>query len=226
MGFQIGAWQNLLVGWRQPQLDLPDVFRWGKFSNTDYKHLLRSQNTLQHTYAMLYLCDVLTTRLESHVRLDEALLFRACYLHDVGEGLRHLDVCYDDKQNNDDLEEYRAFVKSFCEFDRLIWPKYHRAFLLQFVQSCPVEFPQEAISIIEDLRKNNYYEVLAFKAIERWDYLFYPLEHSSEDACLHLLKAVARNQVPKLNEIADQLPGFREEIWTPEIAAQFQTLLV
>jgi len=140
-------------------------------------------------------------------------------MHDVGEGILGKDTPYIDKSVDRDLEEYLAFRRCYEVLDPVVFDRLHRAFLLQFAQKNPGTFPEDARRIMAEIVKKFPMETFAFDAIERWDYVLYALEQYHERGNEKILVQVLRNQVKHLNILANELPGFGDEIWTWELAS-------
>lgn len=227
MSFAIEEWDSILKSWHLPQVAMSKVIRWGNHLENDVSNSLRIQNTLQHTHSLVFMCDVLSYKLQSYVELDEALLLRACHYHDVGEGLCGFDTPYGSKSDNQDLNEYLAFCEFHKDLDEKFFLKQKQAFLLQFAGKDKYFdlFPPDALYPMLTLKKYKPYEVLFFEVLERWEYFFYPLEHCSDGKHMDLLRSVVKNQCPRLDELAEELPGFKEEIWTDSISAKLKSLL-
>jgi hypothetical protein len=212
MEFPDKQWLRILDFWKRGQEKLPLVVRWSKY--LDEPPGVRRQDTLQHTYAMLELTDMFVTRLRRYIKLDGLLLMRAVMLHDAGEGELGADTLYQDKTMQGDVHEYLAFAESLKSLEPDIAAEFNLAFLLQFALKGDFSaFPPAAQTELETLANANYFEALAFEAIERWDYVLYALEQYLDKKNERIFVQVLRNQTPHLNRLALDLPGFGVEVW-------------
>lgn len=220
MGFN--DWDATLDVWKSGQTLLPKVTRWSKYVKDDDPYGGgRVQDTLQHSYSLSLLGEILLLTLKKHNHTyDHHLFLTACLLHDHGEGELERDILYVDKSSDEDLNEYKAFQKRFGTLDKDIYEPLEQAFLLQFAQledNEAAKFPEEAKKQMEYLKQNKHLEILAFEALERWDYVLYALEQYKDRQNERILVRVLRNQAPHLDRLADELPGFKEEIWNEKI---------
>lgn len=60
-------------------------------------------------------------------------------------------------------------------------------------------------------------EAMIFQAIECWDYVLYAQEQYELLGNERILAQTLRNQIPQLESLARELPGFAKVIWTPEV---------
>lgn len=202
--------------WLSGQTMMPEVVRWKAWHE---KQGTRRQDDLQHSYSLVVFTLNFIDRLNLHLylKIDPLLLIRAVTFHDHGEAELKRDVLLNDKNDDEDLREYLAFVARFrniYEFER-----YHRAFLLQFVPKRPANFPPEAQAIMAQLAEDHPCDVAAFQAIENLDYLLYAIEQRVTLGNRDCLAQVFKNAKPKLDLLARELPGLRAEFWTPELIA-------
>ncbi len=208
--------------WEKSQFDLHEVIRWKKYlSDGVATEKMVPQSTLQHTLSFSLFSNMAVMLLSPHVEqssgkpLDEALLQRTFNIHDLGEGLIKRDVLAHEKTAHHDLEEYLAFLENISSLPSQVQQKMKYAFLLQFAIDNPEEFPKDAREMMDEIRDKHYYEMLTFKALERFEYLFYPIWMEKNHP--HLLTWVIRNQLPSYQEFTNMLPGFRQEIFTHSI---------
>jgi hypothetical protein len=68
-----------------------------------------------------------------------------------------------------------------------------------------------------ELAETRAVEALVFNALEKWDYVLYALEQYEHLANAFILAEVLGRQMAELDESARLIPGFAQEIWTPEI---------
>jgi len=211
---------SLLTVWGNAQTLPLKVTRWGRYVDADDR--LRRQTNLQHCFSVVLLATIVLPRLRSHIdlidgKLDESLVLRAFILHEEGEALLGRDVIWQDKAHIKDLEEYTAFIEQYKALSPFDLKKCQEAFLLQFARKNPECFPVEARCIMRRLFKKSYFEALAFEAIETVDYLLYALECHDDHTDEVVLAHVLRNQIPRLDEFAVLLPGFKVEVWTKKL---------
>ncbi|MBT6254231.1 hypothetical protein HOI83_03310 [Candidatus Uhrbacteria bacterium] len=224
----LGEWGSMLEVWTMTQRLLPTITRWDKYlRGLGIKHP-RTQNSLDHSYSATLLSVMMLSKLTKYVNLDWALLIIAVLVHDTGEAEKGSDTLYIDKTPDDDALEYRYFTERFMELEPLMFGVFQRAFMLQFAGKPKVLalLPENAQRIARDLRERNPLEVLAFDALERWDYMMYPLEHFSNTGDHVMLLQVLRHQIPHMGRLVDGLPGFGEEIWTHEVHAWAQEFVL
>jgi len=150
------------------------------------------------------------------VKLDELLLTRCIEHHDEPEGVLGTDVPVGLKQVSDDLIEYLIFEELYKPLGPVVWTELQRPFLLQFCLDIPECFPEDAREIMSQLAKENLHDALFFQGVQMYDYLFYAFECFAEHGIAEIMDDVSANQVPKLDKIASQLPGFRKVVWTEE----------
>jgi hypothetical protein len=209
------AWLGVSDVWLTAQTIFPGIYRWKKYKKCG----IRPQDDLQHSYSVSVLAKIFVEMIGPYnPGLDKELIISAFLVHDHGEGELKRDNCFDFKKSNDDVAEYLAFVKRYQQLGPKIFPNIKRAYLLQHALNERPDFPMEAQVILKDLRKNNFREVLSFRAIEIWDYLLYPLEQNKNQSRPKILIEVARNQTLRMEELAKHLPGFKEQIWTEKVA--------
>lgn len=213
----------LLEIWTDTQIGLGEVIRFGTHIEDD--STLRRQTTLEHKISVLVITTLLLPRLRNHIPIDESLIIRGFTLHDVGEGILKRDVVWVHKSDEKDLEEYLAFSDHTKHLRGIEYEESQRAFLLQFASKNPQCFPAHARQIMTKLWGENKYEVLVFAALEAYDYLFYGFEDLKKTGRVVLLTRILRNQIPRLNEFATLIPGFRT-IWTEKLQRWCETFIV
>jgi hypothetical protein len=211
--------------WKSSQVDLSEVIRWKLHLNDGIAKVgMRPQNVLQHTYSFSLFCGIACSMLApyvyaaSRVRLDLLLLERAFKWHDYGEGLKKRDVHGVLKKAQDDVDEYLAFREHIKMWPTVIREEYKRAFLLQFVLKGNALFPDEAKKIMREIEEIYHYEAFIFTALEKFEYIFYPIE--VEEQHEYLLTWVLRGGLPKMRKYVWEIPGFREVIFTDLLEGQ------
>ena len=214
----------LLNAWKTPQVGLDEVLRWKKYVDKDQG--TRPQNSLQHSLSITILGSMVIEELRPYVEIDSGLLITCLAVHDVGEGILKKDTLYIDKTVEGDLEEYQAFRHQYEPLDRELFDRLHRAFLLQFALKNPRIFPGDAREIMAHLAEEFLLEALMFSAIEQWDYVLYAIEQYHDRGNEKILVQVLRSQIGPLNAFAEEIPGFKAKIWTPEISSWATSFLV
>lgn len=206
------AWALMLPAWKAPQIGLPGVIRWKKYLNNGGG--AREQNSLQHSHSITVLGSFIAAQLAPFARLDVGLLVTALAIHDIGEGELGYDTLYVDKSVDGDLKKYTAFKRRYEKLDSDGFEFMHKAYLLQYALKIPEYFPLQARIIMSNLSREHALEALAFEGVERWDYCLYALEQYREHKNEKILVQVLRNQVPHLDRLAKDLPGFGKVVWT------------
>ncbi len=186
-----------------------------------FGYRIRKQNGYDHLCSVTYLCTQILIELRPYIALDEMLVSWCFQFHDVPEGLLRRDILAPVKKQDDDLDEYLAFERLFRPLGPATWEVLQRCFLLQFVLEKTDIFPVDARAVLDELRKNRLKEALVFDGIQRYDYLFYS-EECAEVGTSQVLEDVIPNQIPKLDRIARELPGFKEVVWTPQRRSYFK----
>ena len=186
---------------------------------------MRKQNGFQHQCSVLHLSNEIPIMLRKYIALDELLIMRCFYLHDIPEGILGEDLPAPTKKQSDDLKEYLAFEKLFKPLGADVWKEYQRAYLLQFILEDFDLFPADAQEVMHELRRQNYSEALTFQAIQMMDYMYYAEDCCENGAVSTVLEEVTVNAIEKLDWIAKRLPGFREMVWTAERRAYFEAYL-
>lgn len=217
------TWLGISDVWLTTQVIFQDVYRWGRF-----KHIgIRPQDDLQHSYSVTVLAMIFLEKINPYLpHIDKKLILQSFLVHDHGEGELKRDYCVGEKLPIHDIEEYVAFCKRYSQLGQPVFSSLEKAYLLQHIGLKDVSlFPKHAQDILGLLKEYKYYEGLCFRAIEVWDYLLYALEQNRNNPELIILPEVAKNQIPVMDALAKELPGFKEEIWTDEIAALFNKIL-
>ncbi len=236
-------WPHIAGPWLKTQTSL-DHLRWSQYQELydvpapeeDRRFISgdglvrgRKTNCLEHSLSMVILGMMVAPRVERHLPrlLDKALLYTTLGLHDLGEGALKSDVLFQDKTIERDVQEYLAFCEGYRDMHSDTLQGFKRAFLLQFALGDTTAYPADAQQIMAILKVTHRYEALLFMGLEHWDYLLYALEqYQAPDR--HLLIPLIRVIVlstPYLDQVANELPGFREKIWTDEARGQTQEFL-
>lgn len=204
--------------WTSGQTMLPKVLRWKKYLDQPPSGV-RPQNTLQHSYSLALLMSLALGRLRTyHPQLDEPLLLLAALIHDHGEGELGSDTHYIDKSATGDQAELRMFEMRFMRLSRSDFARCLQAFLLQFAARDTFgEFPTNTQAILRMLSQKRMPEALIFEGIERYDYVLYAAEQYQRRGNTIVMVQVLRNQVARLDRIAELVPGFGLVVWSPEI---------
>lgn len=212
------SWPGIPKILEESQIILNNVYRWGIYGDT-----VRQQNDLQHSYSISILASIFMAKISLYNRpIDRALVLNAFLIHDYGEGALGRDICLKNKVENDDLDEYFAFIDKYSLLDKEVFNQFHRAYLLQHaIKAQRSDFPPNAQEIIKTLQENHMLEVLIFRAVETWEYILFALEQHWNDHPF-ILSQVMENAKQRITFLTDNLPGFKEAIWTKEIAIAFQ----
>lgn len=76
-------WMTLLAFWRNPQVDLQEVFRWAKYSENGGA---RRQNCLQHSHSIVLMGIFIAQQLREYLRVvDWEMVLTALTVHDLAE---------------------------------------------------------------------------------------------------------------------------------------------
>ncbi len=204
------------------QLILQKVWRWKSYEG------VRRQNDLQHSYSITILAKILVEKLNKYFDgfcFDKDIIITAFLVHDHGEGELKRDIQYGKKKNCDDLDEYYSFVERYKQLGEEVFSSFHYAYLLQYCIEGRKEFPVEAQKIMAWLKENKYPEALIFEAVEVFEYILFALEQDKKGNNKEILLDVCKNQLPRMEKLARDLPGFKEEIWTEEVQALFGAYL-
>ena len=127
-------WDGIRKLWLASQTQMSHR-RWGRF---EYLTATRRQECIQHAYSMVILAPYLLQRLQNYIvrPLDAGLYMTAVAVHDLGEGMRGMDVPFLDKKDKNDRAEYLAFCE-LCQGLQKESAHFERAFLLQFCLKNP-----------------------------------------------------------------------------------------
>ncbi|MDP3836969.1 MAG: hypothetical protein Q8Q67_02620 [bacterium] len=218
------SWAGVSDVWLTAQTILTGVTRWSRYQNTP----IRQQNDLQHSYSIAILAKIFLEKIDRYniPTLDKELIITAFLVHDHGEGELKRDYPYGHKPSNSDLEEYLAFCKRYEQLGPAVFPSFERAYLLQYaLEDLKLDFPVSAQMTTKSLTAYKRKEALCFTAIEIWDYLLYALEQDAAKTNDIILSNVLKNHVHRLDDIALQLSGFKQEIWTDEISESLKALI-
>ncbi|HWB33911.1 MAG TPA: hypothetical protein VG753_01125 [Candidatus Paceibacterota bacterium] len=200
--------------WKRPQLTLPKVVRWSKYR----KRGTRRQDTLQHTLSIMVLADCVLSDINQYVAFNKEFVSLALRYHDFGEGeTAQGDTLYIDKTVAGDIAEVDAFA---ARFGIVLGEEVMEAFLLQFAKNAEKmgKYRQQ----LRRIKKEHKIECLVFDALERFDYFLYAyeqyVEHKKGTIGTKILVQVLRHNVPHFKRLARELRGFKEVLWTPELA--------
>ncbi|MFA6432768.1 MAG: hypothetical protein WCV82_03085 [Candidatus Paceibacterota bacterium] len=201
--------------WRRLQHGQEKITRFNRYLDV-FGHKMRHQNGDQHRASVCFLFTDAMIRMSEYCELDQLLLTRCINHHDEPEGITGIDTPCIHKTDNDDLVEYLVFACLYEQQGPLVWKEMQRSFLLQFCLTNPACFPDDARQVMADLARTRRHEALFFEGVQRVDYLYYAYECFAEHGIVRILHEVANNQLDRLDTIADQLPGFRQVVWTAE----------
>lgn len=200
-----------LQTWVALQKGMTDVTRWGKYRQV-YPGARRQTNN-EHVTSFTWHGILFLPRIKArHPSFDGELFLASLSSHDHGEAIEKMDVAYSDKTTAQDVREYNAFMSCLANLPKESAVYAERAFLLQQVEKSWEGFPNGAVRVLEELKKEHLVEARFFQGIERYDYLSYAMEHPAEHG---MLIWVLRNNALKLDNLAKIEPGFGEIVWTP-----------
>lgn len=216
--------------WLSAQKDLSKVIRWKPRLNDGIaKKGMRRQNVLQHTQSFSCFAGTVLIEINEYFikekgeQLDLLLLERAFKWHDHAEGLKHRDIIGPLKKDQDDVDEYLAFMEHVDKLAPVVKKEYQYAFLLQFALDGNKLFPEEAQEIVDELKETRYFEAMLFKALEKFEYIFYPIEMRKKHK--YLLTWLLRGILPRMQNCAKEIPGFREVVFTVLLEEQITDYL-
>ena len=98
------------------------------------------------------------------------------------------------------------------------------AYLLQFAYEFPQNFPEEALEVMREIRKNHMNEAIIFSFIERYDYVQYTLEHFQKTDDPIPLQMLLRSYMSKFDAYVELVPEL-SFIWSPGFKARCQKVL-
>lgn len=200
--------------WKSSQLDLGKVIRWSPYLVDGHGKEMRKQTTLEHEHSFSLFAGTAAQMLDPFIfkksgkHLDLLMLEYGFKWHDHAEGLKGRDIIAPDKKDEDDVEEYVIFMEHIKNMPDFVKEKYEIAFLLQFALNNNVLFTKRAEDVMSMIRCDLFYESLVFTALEKLEYLFYPIEMREKHK--YLLAWVIKRQLPGYQKFAKILPGFRE----------------
>jgi len=206
---------NVMKVWMNIQINLETVLRWKKYMQAA-DGAGRPQNSLQHSYSIVLLSAIILPRLAAAKQFDTALVTLALLLHDVGEGEIGYDTDDKEKTARNDLKEYEAFCRCIEKLEPDVRKQWTEAFLLQSAFKQPAAFPEDERAAMKFIAETRWFECLAFEAIERYDYVLYAREQFELRRSPIILVWTLRRQLPRLRQLAKDLPGFGT-VWHPEL---------
>jgi len=212
--------------WKSAQTDLVKVERWTPYLKDGIgKKDMRRQSTLQHTHSFSLFAGTAAKMMAPYLfqqsyghQLDLLLLEYAFKWHDHAEGLKGRDIITPNKRDEDDVVEYIIFMKHIKKLPKVIREEYKLSFLLQFALNDNKLFDPEAQDVIDFILLNLHDEAVVFSALEKFEYLFYPIEMQKKHK--YLLTWVIRRQISSYQKFAKILPGFREILFTESLEEQ------
>jgi hypothetical protein len=220
---ELFAWTGILTVWTGCQSSLVAVRRWSNYANPVVGGF--PQNSLQHSYSIGLLGIMMIKKLQGYIDINHGMIRDTLLIHDLGEAEVGHDTLHIDKTVEKDIREYQAFYESTKHLESGLFIHLKRAYLLQFCLGGQELWPDDARRMMTRLRRNNHNEALLFQAIERWDYLMYVLELYQRTENVEPLVQVLRHQVPWFVRLSEELPGFKQEIWTTNMATWCLNLL-
>lgn len=206
--------------------ELGKVQRWSQFQKQSGS---RPQTTLGHTASIQVVATlvILAEQRWNPKPFDAAFVHQMLALHDLGEIVRAdlgQDVLDPDKTADSDCREVEAFKRSILSL-----PETHRIELLyrvlgQFALK-PHALAGREPDLLALLAAEKRLECLLFHAIEYLDYFLYAHLEYYTRGNLRIMVHVLKNHHTRLKALAEQLPGFAQEFYTPKVVAWAEDLL-
>lgn len=215
---QCRVWLTLQGGTNHKGDDRPNqnkIIRFNRFLSK-LGHRMRLQNGYDHRASVQAVATECMIDMSSYVRLDQLLITRAFNHHDEPEGILGVDHPATEKKDVHDLEDYVIFEKLYRSMSAKVWAALQEAFLLQFCLTNPSCFPDDARQVMAWLARDHRHDALFFQAIQQYDYLLYGYDQLVNRGIVEIINEVSRNQMGSLDAMREELPGFREVVWTPE----------
>lgn len=166
---------------------------------------IRRQNVADHTLSKLLAFNILLPSLQNIFgkNVDYDLLFTCIMFHDFGEYKRRknsktksFDILVHKKVPSDDVAEYERFMELLGKCDLgWFWNKrLEEAFILQYILTTSQHFPVEIQSKMIRMKRNKVTRntAILFQILEKWEYLFYGVEHKDKHPTI-LKNVVGRN---------------------------------
>lgn len=217
-----GCYRPLARHMELAEVGMSTIQRWIQFHSQPPSTSIQSSGA--HCYAMTQVASILVHVLRPYVNLDEVRLKRAVEDHDMGEGLLQRDVLYHDKTDEKDAAEYASWLEHIQPFEvygaELI-QQMKEDFLLQFclTHEHSSAFDDEARQIMQYLKEKYPNEAVAFRVLEYMEYVLYRIRQYCDRNYEAILIEVIDTQLNKVESWGAQLPGFLENLWTPELSA-------
>ncbi|MFH2232080.1 MAG: HD domain-containing protein [Patescibacteria group bacterium] len=202
------------------EADLNKVQRWSQFQASSNS---RPQTTLDHT-ATVQLVATLVVQAERRHNpepFDAAYVHQMCAVHDLGEVVYSnvgCDVVLTNKTEQTDVNEVSAVRKLLHSLTDTHQEELLERFMGQFALR-KNSLSSEEKAALEKLADEKRLECMLFEAIEHLDYLLYAYREYLTRGNLRIVVKVLRDSHPWLKELAEQLPGFGREIYTPALIA-------
>jgi hypothetical protein len=220
-GHHLALWQ------RAHQEGQADLVRFRQYVR-QHQPKIRIQNGHGHTNSIMTLATVYMYDLSQYIPLNQGLLIMCFWLHDQPEGFLGRDILLTDKSASHDADEYRALRRHFENHSGVWENSIQIAYLLQFCIKSDTElqaFGDEACKTMQWLRKDFEKEAWFFRGIELIDYLYWAYEAYEVHGHRHIIEEVTRNNFANLDEVARNLPGFKEVVWTSEVRSFFRQFI-
>lgn len=189
---------------------LGKTVRWRDFEN------IREQNSLEHSFSLAVLANIITRLLKPfHPSLDAELIKDAALLHDIGEYGQNRDIPYVCRKKFRNREEYENFKRVFSYVKPEIFDELKRPFLLQFALLDHSVFEGEDKNILRGLKKHRRKEAQIFEALEHLEYIFFAIEQWQTRGHEKICKQILETNGPVLGKIAKKIKGF-DLIWSAD----------
>ncbi len=197
----------------QKSLAMEEVIRWKKYSD---RGEARRENSLQHSYkASLLAKTILDNEIIYSPNIDRYLVLSATLVHDLGE-IAVGDAVYIDKTEEKDKKEEDFFKKMISNLNPDLQKSFEEAYLLQN--------PERQKNSLAMAAKQK--EINLFEAIERFGYVIFAYrEFKENEKGEKIFVQTMRHQHRHLVRLAEELPGFGNVFYTPEIQKHVKEIL-
>ncbi len=201
--------------------EMEKVGRWDKYVENEEA---KPENTLQHTYKAALLSILIIDNEKRYIlenggsNFDDYLVLKAILLHDLGE-IDAGDTLYIDKNLKADLEEITGFEKLISDLSKDSKKDLFLAYTLQYIGKAGHE------RVTPELEEKYHYEIRLFDAIERLGYVIFAYRQFRRDGNEKILVQTLRNQHHILARLSEELPGFGNRFYTPEIRQSLEEFI-
>ena len=209
----LATFHALLPVWRNAQIPMRSVTRWGNFPQY-------GQSLLEHANSFPLVGRWVVAMVEAAGQpLDRALLYDCFMLHDHGEPLTGGDEHAYNKTPDKEQREWEAFRRLTAGLPPELQVPWRRAFALQYVRKTDISLPSHDQQHVDELGQTHRAEAIVFEGSERLDYLFSAYvgwEQGIRTEQETMITHAFLRQAPKLDELSQELPALTA-VWTPEL---------